>query len=77
MSRDRTLPIVALLAGAMVFGACAEDNEGPAEGGIIVRVVEEDANGAGSIEVELDEGAEVHSPDGRWTEPRRPGTKAQ
>ena len=77
MLRDRTLPIVALLAGAMVFGACAEDIAGPAEGGITVRAVEEDAHGARNIEVELGEGAEVHSPDGRWTEPRRPGTKAR
>ena len=78
MLRNRTLPIVALLAGAMVLGACAEDIAGPAEGGItVVPAVEEDANGARNIEVELGEGAEVHSPDGRWTEPRRPGTKAR
>ncbi|MCL7982849.1 MAG: hypothetical protein M8862_10010 [marine benthic group bacterium] len=29
MLRNRTLPIVALLAGAMMFGACADDVTGP------------------------------------------------
>ncbi len=31
MLRNRTLPIVALLAGAMMFGACAEDVAGPVD----------------------------------------------
>ena len=77
MLRNRTLPIVALLAGAVMFGACADDIAGPSGDSITVRAVEEDANGARNLEVELGDNAEVHSPDGKWTEPRRPGTKAQ
>jgi hypothetical protein len=29
MLRNRTLPIVAILAGALMFGACADDVAGP------------------------------------------------
>jgi len=77
MLRNRTLPIVALLAGAMMFGACAEDIAGPAEGGITVVPEVTNPNGAIDYSADLPDNAEVHSPDGRWTEPRRSGTKAQ
>jgi hypothetical protein len=78
MLKNRMLPIVALMAGAMMFGACAEDIAGPSEGGItVVPAVEEDANGARNIDVTLGEGAEVHSPDGEWTEYHPHGKEAQ
>lgn len=78
MLRNRTLPIVALLAGAVMFGACAGDVTGPADDATITLTPEvTNPNGPIDYSADLPDGTEVHSPDGRWTEPRRSGTKAQ
>ncbi|MCL7926951.1 MAG: hypothetical protein M8841_04100 [marine benthic group bacterium] len=75
MLRNRTLPIVALLAGAMMFGACAEEVAGPGPGQAVEPAVASD-NGGLDYTADLPEDAEVHSPDGEWTEPHKPGKKA-
>lgn len=73
MLKNRTLPIVTLLTGVMMFGACAENAAAPSKSGITVEpAVEKDTNEARNLEIEPGEGAEVHSPDGEWTEPYPP-----
>lgn len=74
MLRNRTLPIVALLAGAMMFGACAEDIAGPGPGQAVEPAVASD-NGGVDYTAPLPGDAEVHAPDGEWTERHKPGTK--
>ncbi|MCL7962645.1 MAG: hypothetical protein M8860_07325 [marine benthic group bacterium] len=66
MLRNRTLPIVALLAGAMMFGACADDVAGPGPGQPGEYGV---AAPPGPVYTpDLPAGAEVKAPDGEWTE---------
>ena len=76
MLRNRTLPIVALLAGAMMFGACADDVAGPEEAGPISLNPEvTNPNGPIDYDADLPDDGLVHSPDGKWTEPRRPSKR--
>jgi hypothetical protein len=75
MLRNRTLPIVALLAGAMMFGACAEDVAGPSKGGITVVPAVPNPNGPIDYDADLPDDALVNSPDGDWTEPHRPSKR--
>jgi hypothetical protein len=74
MLRNRMMPVVAILAGAALLGACAEDIAGPGPGQARAPAVASD-NGGVDYTADLPDGSEVHSPDGKWTEPHKPGTK--